>query len=71
MATPPSKRRWLLQATLGLLLLGAGLSMTIDSAFVRESGKSLGEWFPYATGALIVFMSGLSVFVDAVRHRPT
>ena len=58
--------RWLLQSGLGLLLTGTGLSMAIDAGFVRYDG---GEWFWYGTAALVVFNAGLSVLVDAPKHK--
>ncbi len=61
-----AKTRWLIQAPLGLILVGAGLSMTIDAGSVKASGE---PWFWYGTAALVVFNSGLCVFGDSIIHQ--
>jgi hypothetical protein len=57
-----SKRNWLIQSTLGLLLTGSGLSMAIDAGAVKAAG---GSWVLYGTAALVVFNSGLCIVVGA------
>lgn len=52
-----------LQATGGLLLTGAGLSMAVDAGLKRAKG---GKWFWYGTIALIVFQAGLCLVVGSV-----
>jgi hypothetical protein len=61
-----NKTRWILQASLGLLLTGAGLSMAIDAGIIKFQG---GDWFYYGTSSLLVFQSGLCLVIDATRFR--
>jgi hypothetical protein len=61
-----NKTRWIIQASLGLLLTGAGLSMAIDAGFTKFQG---GDWFYYGTGSLIVFQAGLCLVIDAARFK--
>ena len=61
-----NKTRWILQASLGLILTGAGLSMAIDAGITKFQG---GDWFYYGTGSLIVFQAGLCLVIDATRFR--
>lgn len=61
-----NKIRWILQASLGLLLTGAGLSMAVDAGFTKFQG---GDWFYYGTGSLIVFQAGLCLVIDAARFK--
>ncbi len=61
-----NKKRWILQATLGLLLTGAGLSMAIDAGLTKNQG---GNWFLYGTSALMVFQAGLCLVIDAPKHK--
>jgi len=63
------KRRWLIFAPLGLVLIGAGLSMAIDAGFYRMSGADSINWVLYGTGALIVFNAGLSFFGQAIIEK--
>jgi hypothetical protein len=56
------KAKWFLQSTLGLILAGAGLSMSIDAGFEKYAGHS---WILYGTLALVVFNSGLCILIDA------
>ncbi|MEN0004770.1 MAG: hypothetical protein AAF798_11525 [Bacteroidota bacterium] len=62
-------RKWLLRAPLGLSLVGAGLSITIESALMRYDNALFLEWFLIGTFGLIVFNSGLSIFGSAVINR--
>ena len=54
-----------LQAVGGLMLTGAGLSMSIDAGSVRAKG---GKWFWYGTMALVVFQAGLCLVAGSVRY---
>ena len=54
-----------LQAVGGLLLTGAGLSMSIDAGTARAKG---GNWFLYGTLALVVFQAGLCLVVGSLRY---
>jgi hypothetical protein len=56
------KTKWLLQSTVGLLLIGAGLSMAIDAGFEKFAGN---PWVLYGTLALVVFNSGICITIDA------
>ena len=59
-------KTWLLQAPLGLVLVGAGLSMAIDAGTSKADGQ---PWFWYGSFTLIVFNAGLCVFGGAVIKR--
>ncbi len=54
-----------LQAVGGLVLTGAGLSMSIDAGIKRTKGS---KWFLYGTIALVVFNAGLCLVAGSVRH---
>jgi len=58
--------RWVLQATLGLILTGSGLSLAIDAGITKMQS---GDWFWYGTGALVVFQAGLCVVIDSTRFK--
>jgi hypothetical protein len=62
-------RKWLIQAPLGLVLVGAGFSITIEGGLMRYDHAPFLEWFIVGTFGLIVFNSGLSVFGNAILHR--
>ena len=59
-------KTWLWQAPLGLVLVGAGLSMAIDAGTCKAYGQT---WFWYGSLALVVFNAGLCGFGGAVRKR--
>jgi hypothetical protein len=61
-----NKSKWILQASLGLILTGSGLSMAIDAGITKMQG---GDWFYYGTGALIIFQAGLCLVIDASKYR--
>lgn len=57
--------RGIIQATIGLLLTGSGLSMAIEAGLQKLQGN---EWFWFGTFALIVFQAGLCVLIDAAKR---
>lgn len=59
--------RWVL-APLGLLLVGAGLSVTVDAGVRRGAGAPARRWAGQGTAGLVTLNSGLSVLGDAVRR---
>lgn len=62
-------RRWKRFAPLGLLLIGAGLSLLIDAGIYKFSGAPLLNWVAYGTTGLIVFNAGISIFGESVLER--
>lgn len=60
-----------LLAPVGLVLVGAGLSVAVDAAVRRAGGASRRRWVGQGTGGLVLLNTGLSVFGDAVRRRAT
>ncbi len=69
MSSNEHKKRWLIFAPLGLVLVGAGLSMAIDAGFYRMNGAATINWILYGTGALIVFNTGLSFFGQGIIEK--
>lgn len=63
------RKKWLIKAPLGLILIGFGTCLVAEAAMVKYSGAALWDWFFYGTLALVVLNSGLCVLGDAVKHR--
>lgn len=61
------KNTWLAKSIAGILLTGAGLSASIDAGIAKSTGAD--HWIIYGTISLMVFMSGLILMIDSVRHR--
>lgn len=61
--------RWNRMAPLGLILIGAGLSLVTHAAGIKGRGGRLTSWGGLGTVGLIVFNSGIAVFGDAVKNR--
>jgi hypothetical protein len=59
-------KNWLIQAPLGLAIIGFGACLIAEAAMVKYSG---GSWFWYGTLALVVFNSGLCIFGNSILHR--
>jgi len=53
---------------LGCLLIGAGLSVTLDASAQRMAGEEWWLWGLEGTLGLVIFMSGLGFFGSAIRY---
>lgn len=62
-------RRWLIQAPLGLVLVGFGASLVAEAAITKYDGTGTWTWVAYGTLALVVLNSGLCLFGDSILHR--
>lgn len=62
-------RRWLIQAPVGLVLVGFGACLVAEAANLKFSGADTMTWVAAGTVALVVFNSGLCIFGDSILHR--
>ena len=62
-------KRWLIQAPVGLTVIGFGACLIAEAAMLKYSGAATWDWVLYGTVALVVFNSGLSLFGDSIIHR--
>ncbi len=63
------KKRWLIQAVAGLIIIGFGLCLVVEAAFLKHEGAEFWTWVGAGTIALIVFNTGISLFVDSAIHK--
>jgi hypothetical protein len=63
------RRRWIIQATLGLIINSSGLCMTIESGFWKAQGATTLQWVVAGTVSLIVFNAGLCLLIDALKYN--
>jgi hypothetical protein len=61
-----AKTLWLVYAVLGLVLIGAGVSI-VGEAVIRKAAAE--SWFVMGTAGLVVLNAGVSVFGQAVVYR--
>ena len=59
---------WWRHGGLGCLLIGAGLSVTLDASAQRMVGEAWWLWGLEGTLGLVIFMSGLGFFGSSVRY---
>ncbi len=59
----------MIQAPLGLVLVGFGACLIAEAAMDKYDGVPLWHWVSYGTLSLVVFNSGLCIFGDAILHR--
>ncbi|WP_353483724.1 hypothetical protein [Haliscomenobacter sp.] len=62
-------RNWMIQAPLGLVILGFGVCLVAESAILKASGASWMQWVPAGTVSLCVFNSGLCIFGNSILER--
>lgn len=58
--------KWNQLSPLGLVVIGAGLSLVGDAIIAKARGK---RWFGKGTLGLIVFNAGIAIFGEAVKAR--
>ncbi|MBD3627842.1 hypothetical protein [Cyclobacterium sp.] len=63
------KKKWLIFAVGGLLLLGSGLSLFGEALLRKWDNAPFLEWFIWGTFSLVVFNAGISLFGQAVIYR--
>ncbi len=61
-----ARTRWLIQGVGGLVLIGAGASISIESGLRKMQSE---PWFWLGTLGLIILCSGVSLAADSVRFR--
>ena len=63
-----ARKRWSIQGTTGVLLIGGGLTIIVDAAYRRFSEEIAEIWWVEGTIGLVLFMTGLAFFGSAVRY---
>lgn len=67
------KKKWLLLAPGGLMLIGAGACLVDWAGTLKTQGAPLAKWVPVGTAALVVLNAGVSIFgqsvVESVLHQ--
>lgn len=63
------KKKWLIFAIGGLILIGAGMSITGEAIIEKAQADSVGEWFWLGTAGLVVLNAGISVFGQSIVYR--
>jgi hypothetical protein len=62
------KKKWLLFAPSGLVVIGFGTCLVQWAAAKKERGESTAEWVAAGTAALCVLNAGLSLFGRGVAE---
>lgn len=62
------KKKWLLFAPTGLLVIGFGTCLVQWATAKKERGESTGEWVAAGTAALCVLNAGISLFGRGVAE---
>jgi hypothetical protein len=62
------RKRWLLYAPIGLLLIGFGLCVFGTALFKMRDQAPITEWFLWGTASLVLINAGLCFFGQAVKY---
>lgn len=63
------RRKWLVYAVSGILLIGFGLSILGESIILKAKEEAFWNWFGLGTLGLTVVFAGLSTFGQAVVFK--
>ena len=61
--------KWLFHSILGLLLIGAGLSVFGEALIQKMNAQNWHDWFWTGTLSLVIFNSGICIFGQGVIYR--
>jgi hypothetical protein len=62
------RKRWLLFAPFGLILVGFGLCVFGTALYKMRDNAPMIEWFIWGTGSLVLINAGLCFFGQAVKY---
>ena len=62
-------RNWLIQAPMGLVLVGFGACLIAESAMLKFSEVETWKWVLAGTAFLCVFNSGLCIFGNSILEK--
>lgn len=63
------KKKWLLYAVSGILIMGFGLSVMGEALIAKAMGQAFLNWFLIGTAGLALIFAGLSVFGQAIVYK--
>lgn len=63
------KKKWLLYAVGGLLLIGLGMSLFGHAVILKYENSSFLDWFGTGTLSLVLLNTGISFFGQAVVFK--
>jgi hypothetical protein len=63
------KKKWLIHAVGGILLMGFGLSLLGEATILKMREVPWLNWFATGTIALVLVFGGLSIFGQAVVYK--
>ena len=68
MTLDTARKRWFAHGTTGFLLIGSGVSVTLDAAMRRITETHWEIWVGEGTLGLVLLMAGMAYFGSAVRY---
>ena len=63
------KKKWLIHAVGGILLMGFGLSLLGEATIMKMNDSPWLNWFATGTIALVLVFGGLSLFGQAIVYK--
>ncbi|MCH6201285.1 hypothetical protein MMU07_17010 [Aquiflexum sp. LQ15W] len=63
------KRKWFIYSTLGILIMGIGLSVLGEAIIAKALTKGFLNWFLMGTAGLALIFAGLSIFGQGVVYK--
>jgi hypothetical protein len=63
------KKKWLIYAVTGILIMGFGLSVMGEALIAKAMGKVFLNWFLVGTAGLALIFAGLSFFGQAIVYK--
>jgi len=62
-------KNWLIQAPLGLVIIGFGACLIAESAMLKAAGGETWRWIAAGAVSLCVFNTGLCIFGNSILER--
>jgi hypothetical protein len=65
----PLETKWMLCSATGLALIGLGLCLFSEIAYVKHQGAQTSTWVIFGTFSLVIINSGIAIFGKAVVYK--
>jgi hypothetical protein len=65
----PLRLKWLILAPISLIIIGLGVCLVSEAAYLKHTGAPFFKWFAMGTYSLVILNTGIALFGQAVVFK--